>query len=223
MEDQPDDSGDLTEDGVDTAAEDAVEEAAEEAAGTEEAAPEQAPAREPSAARKWLGRNRTAVLVGTAAAIFVASGAFAGVALQTYLVDRATVATKQKITRTAADTISTLWTYTPEDMEQLPARSAKYLSGDFQDQYRKFVDAIVATNKQAQVSNSTQVVAAAVESLDGPDASALVYTNTTSTRPGAKVPAMQYVSYRLQLKRKGTDWVVTKMTTITSLDITPKI
>ena len=223
MEDQPDDSGDLTEDGVDTAAEDAVEEAAEEAAGTEEAAPEQAPAREPSAARKWLGRNRTAVLVGTAAATFVASGAFAGVALQTYLVDRATVATKQKITRTAADTISTLWTYTPEDMEQLPARSAKYLSGDFQDQYRKFVDAIVATNKQAQVSNSTQVVAAAVESLDGPDASALVYTNTTSTRPGAKVPAMQYVSYRLQLKRKGTDWVVTKMTTITSLDITPKI
>ena len=223
MEDQPDDSGDLTEDGVDTAAEDAVEEAAEEAAGTEEAAPEQAPAREPSAARKWLGRNRTAVLVGTAAATFVASGAFAGVALQTYLVDRATVATKQKITRTAADTISTLWTYTPEDMEQLPARSARYLSGDFQDQYRKFVDAIVATNKQAQVSNSTQVVAAAVESLDGPDASALVYTNTTSTRPGAKVPAMQYVSYRLQLKRKGTDWVVTKMTTITSLDITPKI
>ena len=219
MEDQPDDSGDLTEDGAETAAETAAEEAAE----TEEAAPEKAPAREPSAARKWLGRNRTAVLVGTAAATFVASGAFAGVALQTYLVDRATVATKQKITRTAADTISTLWTYTPEDMEQLPARSAKYLSGDFQDQYRKFVDAIVATNKQAQVSNSTQVVAAAVESLDGPDASALVYTNTTSTRPGAKVPAMQYVSYRLQLKRKGTDWVVTKMTTITSLDITPKI
>ena len=213
MENQPDDPGDLTDATDESAESNATDESAESNATDEQAEPEVPPGRP---------RNRTALAVGAAAVLFVASGAFAGVALHTYLLDRATIATKQKIARTAADTISTLWTYTPEDMDQLPNRSAKYLSGDFQDQYRKFVDAIVTTNKQAQVSNSTQVVAAAVESLSGPDASALVYTNTTSTSPASKVPAMQYVSYRLQLKQKGTDWLVTKMTTITSLDLTPK-
>lgn len=212
MEDQPDDPGDLTDAPEAPDAPDAPEVPEEEAELETPAGP---PPRRP--------RNRIALAVGVAAVMFVAAGAFAGVALQTYLVDQATVATKKKIAGTAAATISTLWTYTPQDMEQLPNRSAKYLSGDFQDQYRKFVDAIVTTNKQAQVTNSTEVVAAAVESLSGPDASALVYTNTTSITPNAKVPSVQYVSYRLQLKRKGTDWLVTKMTTITSLDLTPKI
>ena len=91
--------------------------------------------------------------------------------------------TKLNIARTAAEAITTLWTYTPEDMDKLPDRSAKYLSGDFEDQYRKYVDAIVPTNKQAKVTNSTQVVGAAVESLNGPEATAIVYTNTTVDQP----------------------------------------
>ena len=71
-------------------------------------------------------------------------------------------------------------------------------------QYRKYVDAIVPTNKQAQVTNNTQVVGAAVESLDGPDATAIVYTNTTSTSPLTKnIPSMRYLSYRLTLQRDG--------------------
>ncbi len=97
--------------------------------------------------------------------MFVAAGAFAGATVQPYLADRAAVATKLDIARTAADAITTLWTYTPEDMDKLPDRSAKYLSGDFEDQYRKYVDAIVPTNRQAKVTNNTQVVGTAVESL----------------------------------------------------------
>ena len=108
-------------------------------------------------------------------------------------------------------------------MDKLPQRSAKFLTGDFEAQYRKFVDAIVATNKQAEVTNSTQVVAAAVESLNGSNATALVYTNTTSTSPKQKIPSLKYLSYRLDLQRRGTNWVVTKMNTVTSLDLTPKI
>ncbi len=162
--------------------------------------------------------------MGTSAALFVAAGAFAGAAVQPYLADRAAVATKLDIARTAADAITTLWTYTPEDMDKLPDRSAKYLSGDFEDQYRKYVDAIVPTNRQAKVTNTTQVVGTAVESLQGPDASAIVYTNTTSTSPLSKnIPAMKYLSYRLQLKRQDGDWLVTKMTTVTSLDLTPQM
>jgi Mce-associated membrane protein len=171
-----------------------------------------------------LSRNKTALAVGASAVVFVAAGAFAGATVQPYLMDRATVDTKLDIARTAAEAITTLWTYTPDDMDKLPDRSAKYLSGDFEDQYRKYVDAIVPTNKQAKVTNSTEVVGTAVESLNGSEATALVYTNSTSTSPLSKnIPALKYLSYRLQLTRDGSRWLVTKMTTVTSLDLTPKL
>ncbi|ULN44644.1 Mce protein [Mycolicibacterium crocinum] len=205
---------------TDAAPEDTTEDTAAEA---ETSADADAAAETPKRPN-WLRRNKTALAIGTSAALFVAAGAFAGATVQPYLVDQATVDTKLVIARTAAEAITTLWTYTPEDMDKLPDRSAKYLSGDFEDQYRKYVDAIVPTNKQAKVTNSTEVVGAAVESLNGPDATAIVYTNTTSKSPLTKdIPATKYLSYRVQLVRDGSHWLVTKMTTVTSLDLTPKL
>lgn len=170
-----------------------------------------------------LGGKGRAIAVAVAAVLFVGSAAFAGSALQPYLTDRATAATKLKVARTAANAITTLWTYTPENMDGLADRAATYLSGDFEAQYRKFVDSIVAPNKQAKVTNSTQVTGAAVESLDDPNAVVIVYTNTTSTSPLTKnIPALKYLSYRLFMKRINGRWLVTRMTTITSLDLTPR-
>jgi Mce-associated membrane protein len=170
---------------------------------------------------------RAPIAIGVAAVLFVGAGVFGGVTLQPYLTDRAQVDTKLNIARTAADAITTLWTYTPDNMEHLADRSARFLGGDFEAQYRKYVDAIVPTNKQAQVTNTTQVVGAAVESLGGPEATeatAVVYTNTTSTSPLTKnIPSMRYLSYRLTLKRDHAKWLVTKMSTITSLDLTPQL
>ncbi|TGD89912.1 Mce protein [Mycolicibacterium sp. CH28] len=223
MEDQQPSAGDLTDvtPGDEAPADDAVE---TDAAETEPAETEAEAGTEPAPQRNWLSRNKTAVALGTSAALFVGAGAFAGATLAPYLMDRATVDTKLDIATTAAEAITTLWTYTPDNMEALPDRSAKYLSGDFQEQYRKYVDAIVPANKQAKVTNTTEVVGAAVESLNASEASAIVYTNTTSTSPLSKnIPAMRYLSYRLQLKQAGARWLVTKMTTVTSLDLTPQI
>jgi Mce-associated membrane protein len=172
--------------------------------------------------RRLAGKGR-AIAVAVAAVLFVGSAAFAGATLQPYLTDRATAATKLNVARTAASAITTLWTYTPENMDSLADRAATYLSGDFEAQYRKFVDAIVAPNKQAKITNSTQVTGAAVESLDDPNAVVIVYTNTTSTSPLTKnIPALKYLSYRLFMKRTNGRWLVTRMTTITSLDLTPR-
>jgi Mce-associated membrane protein len=168
--------------------------------------------------------KRVAIAAAIAAVLFVGSAAFAGATMQPYLSDRAVVATKLKVARTAANAITTLWTYTPENMDSLADRAATYLSGDFAAQYRKFVDAIVAPNKQAKITNSTEVTGAAVESLEGPNAVAMVYTNTTSTSPLTKnVPSLKYLSYRLIMKRDNGRWLVTRMTTITSLDLTPQL
>ena len=225
MEDQQPASGDLTDAEPDEPSDEtAVDEASVDEASVDEEQTDPAPAKEPSAARKWLARNKSRLAVGVSVVLFVAAGAFAGATVQPHLADRAMVDTKLDIARTAANAITTLWTYTPDDMDKLADRSSRYLSGDFEDQYRKYVDAIVPTNKQAKVTNTTQVVGAAVESLRGSEATAIVYTNTTSTSPLTKdIPSMRYLSYRLQLKRQNGRWLVTKMTTVTSLDLTPKL
>ena len=175
--------------------------------------------RERRPASKW-----SVIAAAVAAALFVGSAAFAGAVMQPYLTDRATVATKLNVARTAANAITTLWTYTPENIDKLADRASQYLSGDFQAAYRKYLDALVAPNKQAKITNTTQVVGAAVESLSASDATAIVYTNTASTSPSTKdVPSLKYLSYRLALQRDHARWLVTKMTTITSLDLTPKL
>lgn len=226
MEDQQPAAGDLTVDPPEQ--EDALEEPSaqpEPPDGEAVAAPEDAEDSEDVAARtRRPAGKRIAIAVAIAAVLFVGSAAFAGATMQPYLSDRAVVATKLKVARTAANAITTLWTYTPENMDSLADRAATYLSGDFAAQYRKFVDAIVAPNKQAKITNSTEVTGAAVESLEGPNAVAIVYTNTTSTSPLTKnVPSLKYLSYRLIMKRDNGRWLVTRMTTITSLDLTPQL
>lgn len=177
----------------------------------------------PKAGGRRQRRVGLAVAAG-AAAIFVGAATYAGWALQPYLADRALVDTKLRIAHTAASVVTALWTYTPDDMASLPERSARYLGGDFATQYRRFVDSIAPTNKQTQITNSTQVVGVGVESVTDAHASALVYTNSTSMSPLTKnTPSVRYVSYRLELSRDDTRWLVTGMSAVTSLDLTPQI
>jgi Mce-associated membrane protein len=200
---------------------------AEDAAKTEQAAAEEASAADTdetaTPARIPVNRLLTAA-VAAAVVAFVGAGAFAGATLQPYLADRAMVHTKLDIARTATNAITTLWTYSPDDVDSLPDRAAKYLAGDFQDQYRKFIDAIAPMSKQAKVTNSTQVVGAAVESLNGGDATAVVYTNTTNSSPQSRnIPSILYLSYRLTMQRHDSRWLITRMAPVTSVDLTPRL
>lgn len=168
--------------------------------------------------------KRLLVAASAAAVLFVGAAAFAGATVQPYLAERATVDTKIDVARTAASAISTLWTYTPENMEALPDRAEVFLGGDFANEYRKYIDAIVAPNKQAQVTNTTQVMGAAVESLSADEATAIVYTNSVATSPVTKnIPSLRYLSYRLTMERDHAKWLITKMSTVTSFDLTPQL
>ena len=159
-----------------------------------------------------------------AAALFVGASAFAGAAAQPYLADRALVQAKFDVAKTAAAAVTTLWSYSPEDMDKLADRSQQYLAGGFAEEYRKFVDSIVASNKQAQVTNQTKVMGTAVESIGANEATAIVYTNSVATSPLTKgIPSLRYLSYRLALKRFGADWKVSQMNALTKLDLTPRL
>lgn len=166
----------------------------------------------------------SAAVVGVAATLFVGSAAFAGAMMQPYLADRALVATKLDIARAATDTITTLWTYTPDNIDSLPDRASKYLTGDFAAKYRKDLERIAPANKQAEISLSTDVAGVAVESVDAGRASALVYTNTTSKSPKTKdIPALQFRSYQISLTREHGRWLATELAAITKFSVTPHL
>ena len=168
--------------------------------------------------------KRMTIAAVAAGVVFVGAAAFAGATLQPYLADRALVHTKLDIARTAANAITTLWTYTPDNMDSLPDRAAGYLAGDFANEYRKYIDAIVAPNKQAQVTNTTQVLGAAVETVTPSEATAIVYTNSVATSPVSKnIPSLRYLSYRLTMQRRSAKWLITRMSTVTSFDLTPQL
>lgn len=169
------------------------------------------------------GKRLTYVAAG-GAVVFVAAGAFGGAMAQSYLADRALVATKLQVAQTSADAITTLWTYNPDNIDSLPDRAAKYLSSDFANQYRQLIDSIVPTNKQAKVTNNTEVMGTAVETIGGDEATAIVYTNTVSTSPVTKnIPSLRYSSYRLTLQRTDGDWRITQMPALTQLDLSPQL
>jgi Mce-associated membrane protein len=164
------------------------------------------------------------VVIGIAALVFIGSVTYAGAAVHTYLGDRAAASTRTDVARTAVAMITTLWTYTPDTIDGLADRASEYLSGDFNAQYRKFLNAAAAPNKQAQVTDNTEVVGVGVESLHGSDAVALVFTNTTATSPLTKnVPSLKYVGYRLAMKQEGSRWLVTNMSTVSFTDLTPQL
>ncbi|WP_205875901.1 mammalian cell entry protein [Mycobacterium camsae] len=191
----------------------------------DEAEAEAKPAKPAKPKRVRKPGRLAAVVVALVAALFIGSSAFAAAMVQPYLAERATIEVKLKVARAAANAITTLWSYTPENMDTLADRAGRYLTGDFGAQYRKFVEEkVVGPNKQLKITNSTEVTGVAVESLDGPNATVIVYTNTTATTPLKKnIPSLQYLSYRMSMKREGDRWLVTRMTTITSLDVTPQL
>lgn len=227
MENQQPDPDNLTDD---SPAGDSPTDAATDGAATETDRPEDAADSDESdddMLAGATGQRASGWLVGAVAAavaLFIGCAAFAGAALQPYLADRAQNAARIEVARTAAAAVTTLWTYTPETIDALPDRAAQYLSGDFHAQYRKFVEGVAAPNKQAQVTDRTEVVGVGVESLNGTEAVAIVFTNTTATSPMTKnIPSLKYVGYRLHMKNHGSRWLVTKMATVSFMDLTPQL
>ncbi|MFC7673987.1 mammalian cell entry protein [Mycolicibacterium sp. GCM10028919] len=191
-----------------------------ETEGDTEPAPEPEPVLVP---HRKAGRKLKIAAVA-AGVLFVGAAAFAGATLQPFLADRAEAQVKFEVAQISADAITTLWTYTPEDMDALPDRAERFLGGDFASDYRRYIDSIVEPNKQAQISNNTQVMGTAVESLTPSAATALVFTNSVATSPVTKgIPSLRYLSYRLDLENRDNTWLITRMTAVTSLDLTPRL
>ncbi len=146
--------------------------------------------------------KRLKIAAAAAAVLFVAGGAFIGAMAQPVIANRAMVAdeTGHRPHRRECDHHAVV---VHPGQHGLACRPLGPLPDRrFRLQYRKFIDSIVATNKQAQVTNTTSVLGTAVESVNPSEASAVVYTNSVATSPVSKnIPSLRYLSYRLEMKR----------------------
>lgn len=228
----PEAAGEPTQDATDEVADEVTAEVSEPVVSDEgpESVDEVSDGESPAeSTEQILVPHRTAgrglkIAAAVAGVAVIAASAFAGAAVYPYLHDRATVQVKVAIAEAAAGAISTLFTYTPDDMESLPNRAAAYLNPTFAQDYRAYIDSIVAGNKQAQITSTTEVVGAAVESINGNQATALVYTNSVATSPLTKgIPSLRYQSHRVTLERTGGKWLITQMVGVTSVDLTPRL
>src|ERR1700736_1456140 len=120
-----------------------------------------------------------AVAVAITAALFVGASALAASMLQPYLADRALANTRMEIARTAATAMTVMWTYSPQDMDTLVERSSQYLAGEVKEMYVRQVDAQLAASKQLQISRNAQVLGAGVESMNGSNATVVVFVNVS--------------------------------------------
>lgn len=173
--------------------------------------------------RAWRGFSHIGVITA-ALTLFIGVSAFAGTVCQLVLADRAAAAARLEVARAAAAVITTLWTYTPDTVGTLSERAGDYLDGEFCSQYRQLLQAAIVRARQARVSDKTEVVGIAVEALHRSNATALVFTNTTVTTPYThNAPSLKHAAYRLAMTKPGPRWLVTAITTISFVDVTPEI
>ena len=165
------------------------------------------------------------IAIGVAAAVFVAAATFAGAMLQPYLTHRAAVDTKFEIAETAANAITTLWTYTPDDMDaarrpvgEVPGRRLRRRVPQVHRRDRRAEQAGAGHQQHPGARRGGR------KSLDAHEATAIVYTNSVATSPVTKgIPSLRYLSYRLTMQPQGPDWLITEMSAITKLDLTPQL
>ena len=221
MEDQQADAGDLTTGDDATAATGGTPEApprtpvgkAGRTAKTEAAQPDSPDAEDVPAEAVTLVPHRPAgkrltIAAVAAAVLFVGGGAFAGAMVQPYLSDRALVETKLNVARTAASAITTLWTYTPDNMDALADRASPVP----RRRLRRRVPPVHRRDRRAQQAGpghqhhrgdgrgGRNVAPPGIPS----EATAIVYTNSVATSPVTKnIPSLRYLSYRLTMQRHG--------------------
>jgi predicted Ser/Thr protein kinase len=178
----------------------------------------------PARRRGRISTGRAIAVLALPALILIAAIVFAVTTTRLHLADLAEADAKRAVVHDATEAVTTLWSYTPDDMDGLSERAGRYLTGDFQAQYLKFVSAIAEPSKQAHITSKADVVGAGVETLAGSEATAILYVNATSTSPAtADKPSLKYFAYRMTMQKHDSRWLVSKMTTITSMDIEPKL
>ncbi|MBB5917820.1 Mce-associated membrane protein [Nocardia transvalensis] len=161
--------------------------------------------------RELLRRARIPVLVLVTAALVITTAW----SLVRYREDAARASAEGEVGRAAADAAAAVLSYRPDTVADDLARARTHLGGDFATYFDELGTEVVrpaATGRH--MSSTATVTATSVVSADTDHAVALVFVSQATTADDLKQPTTMSSALRLELRKSGSRWLVTKLDTV---------
>jgi Mce-associated membrane protein len=160
-------------------------------------------------ARRCLARWRSIV-----ATLLVVSavGVAAGMYFTLYRPDQQVgEAAAHRAIQVASDGSVAVLSYAPDNLDRSFAKAKSYLTGNFLAYYTKFTEQIAAIAQQKQVTETAQVVRAAVSELHPDSAVVLVFINQTATSKAKPEPQTTASSARVTVTKVKGSWLISQL------------
>lgn len=154
---------------------------------------------------RWRSIVATVLVVG-------AVGAAGGLYFILYRPDQQVGdAAARRAIQVASDGAVAVLSYAPDNLNRDFAKAESYLTGDFLAYYTKFTQEIAAMAQQKQVTQTAQVVRAAVSELHADSAVVLVFINQTATSKEKPQPQKTASGATVTLTKVKEAWLISKL------------
>ncbi len=120
-------------------------------------------------------------------------------------------AAARRAIQTASDGAVAVLSYSPDHLDRDFATAKSYLTGNFLAYYTKFTEQIAAMAQQKHVTETAQVVRAAVSELHRDSAVVLVFINQTATTKEKPEPQTTANSVEVTLTKVKGSWLISKL------------
>ncbi|OBA71385.1 hypothetical protein A5641_01380 [Mycobacterium sp. 1554424.7] len=160
-------------------------------------------------ARRCLARWRSIVAT---LLVVTAVGVAAGIYFIVYRPDQQVdEAAAHRAIQVASDGSVAVLSYAPDNLDRNFAKAKSYLTGNFLSYYTKFTEQIAAMAQQKQVTQTAQVVRAAVSELHPDSAVVLVFINQTATSKAKPEPQTTASSARVTVTKVKGSWLISQL------------
>ncbi|MGB3771488.1 MAG: h domain protein [Rhodococcus sp. (in: high G+C Gram-positive bacteria)] len=156
-----------------------------------------------------MTRRRTLVtMIAAVVVMLVAIGSVGALVVRHQRLD-AQESARADVVRVASDQAVAMLSYRHETVDEQLAAAAGGLTGDFRDQYQKLVaEAVAPSAKEKSIDTAVTVVGASVESLDGRDATVLLFLNQVTTSAETPDPTTTGSRVTVGLTDVDGNWAV---------------
>ena len=163
--------------------------------------------------KRWIRRGlaRWRSIVATALVV-IAVGITALLFFTLYRPDQQVGdAAAHRAIQAASDGAVAVLSFAPDNLDRDFAKAKPYLTGDFLAYYTKFTEQIAAMAQQKHVTETAQVVRAAVSELHRDSAVVLVFINQTATSTEKPAPQTTASSARVTLTKVNGSWLISNL------------
>ncbi|WP_324673944.1 hypothetical protein [Mycobacterium sp. 663a-19] len=167
----------------------------------------------PATIGRWIRRCRARWRWIVATMLVVtAVGVAAGLYFNLYRPDqRVGDAVAHRAIQAASEGSVAVLSYSPDNLDRDFSKAKSYLTGDFLAYYTKFTEQIAAMAQQKQVTQTAQVVRAAVSELHPDSAVVLVFINQTAKSKEKPEPQTTANTARVTLTKVNGAWLISML------------